>query len=83
MDSSTMTFQEILFHGHYHIIGGLLFLVFLVAFLRETIRELAMVWNARRHRVREVAFGPMFHDPQLGHTMTDGGEAEKESDPAD
>lgn len=83
MDPNTMTFQEILFNGRYHIIGGVLFLVFLGAFLRETVRELMMVWNRRSHRVREVAFGPMLHDPMLGATMTDGGEPEKESNPDD
>ena len=83
MDPNTMTFQEILFHGRWHIIGGVLFLVFLGAFLRETARELMTMWSARRHGVRKVAFGPMLNDPMLGHTMTDGGEPEKETDPID
>ena len=83
MNPNTMTFQEILFHGRYHIIGGALFLVFLGAFLRETVRELMMMWNGRSHKFREVAFGPILHDPMLGHTMTDGGEPEKKSDPVE
>ena len=44
MDANTMTFEEILFHGRYHIIGGVLFLVFFGAFIREAVRELVSVW---------------------------------------
>jgi hypothetical protein len=83
MDTSTMTFGDILFNGRYHIIGGVLFLVFLGAFLRETVRELMTVWERRHHRVRRVAFGPLPLDPMLGHTMTDGGEPHEESDEGD
>lgn len=79
MDASTMTFEEILFNGRYHIIGGLIFLVFIGAFLREAIREV-MTEHARRRgtNMRTVAVGPLFQGPILGHTMTDGGEPVEE-----
>lgn len=83
MDANTMTFEEILFHGRYHIIGGVFFLIFFGVFVRETIRELMGVWQRRHHEIRGLSFGPLLHDPMLGHTMTDGGEPEKESDPED
>jgi hypothetical protein len=84
MDPSTMTFEEILFNGRYHIIGGLVFLVFIGAFLREAIRE--VITEAARRRsgnVRTVAVGPLFQGPVLGHTMTDGGEPVDEKAPQD
>lgn len=73
MDANTMTFEEILFHGRYHIIGGVLFLVFFGAFIREAVRELVTVWENRSMTSR-LSLGRLFHDPVLGHTMTDGGE---------
>lgn len=76
MDANSMTFEEILFHGRYHIIGGVLFLVFFAAFVRETIREIAMAWGRRESSVRQ-SLARLFHDPVLGHTMTDGGEEEE------
>lgn len=80
MDPSTMSFEDFLFNGRYHIIGAVLFLVFVGAFLREVIRELVMVYSERRSTVRNVAFGPMFHDALVGQTMTDGGEPVDEED---
>ncbi len=83
MDPSTMTFQEILFNGRYHIIGAVLFLVFLGAFLREVITELLAVYSKRRTTTRSVAFGPLFNDALVGPTMTDGGEPMGESESGD
>ena len=74
MDTSSMTFSELLFHGRYHIIGGLIFLVFAAAFVREVVRELIAQRAARETPARTVAFGPLVHDSLLGATMTDGGE---------
>lgn len=74
MDTGSMTFEEILFHGRYHIIGGVMFLVFMVAFMREIVRELAATVAERRRTVRRHAFGVYVPDALLGATMTDGGE---------
>lgn len=80
MDPNTMNFEEILFNGRYHIIGAVLFLVFLGAFIREVIRELVTVYGQRKSTTRSVAFGPLFHDSLVGQTMTDGGEPVDEGD---
>jgi hypothetical protein len=74
MDTGNMTFEEIIFNGRYHIIGAVMFLVFVAAFAREVIRELAATVAERRrvaHRHSMGVFGP---DMMLGATMTDGGE---------
>lgn len=74
MDTSSMTFQEILFNGRYGIIGAVLFLVFFGAFAREAVREVMMSLAAKRQFAhRESLSGSMF-DPMLGATMADGGE---------
>ncbi len=73
MDTSTMTFEEILFNGRYHIIGAILFVVFFAVFIQETVREL-MAARAHRHEHAGVG-GPVYCDPRLGATMADGGEA--------
>jgi hypothetical protein len=78
MDTASMTFQEILFNGRYHIIGGLLLLVFLGAFLREAVQEIMTAYAERRRVERRVAFGPVMHG-SLGAVMTDGGEPVDES----
>lgn len=74
MDTSSMTFEEILFNGRWHIVGALMFLVFLGAFMREVVRELLAERHRRQSVTRSVAFGPLFQGARLGHTMTDGGE---------
>ena len=74
MDTSTMTFEEILFNGRYHIIGAVILLVFVGAFVREVIRELSAERARRQSPVQTITFGPLYSDDMLGHTMTDGGE---------
>lgn len=74
MDTGSMTFEEILFNGRYHIIGGLIFLVFIAAFARELVRELLALRSSRNQPARTLTVGPLYHDAMLGHTMTDGGE---------
>lgn len=85
MDTSSMTFEEILFNGRWHIIGALMFLVFLGSFMREVVRELMAERQKRRSLTRTVAVGPLFQGARLGHTMTDGGEpmADVQEDPAE
>ena len=83
MDTSTMTFEEILFNGRYHIIGAVILLVFVGAFLREAIREVLTERARRQGPVRTVAFGPLYSDAMLGHTMTDGGEPVDETGKSD
>ena len=79
MDTGSMTFEEILFHGRYHIIGGVMFLVFMAAFMREVVREVAETIGERRRVTRRAAFGFIIPDAMLGATMTDGGEAVEET----
>ncbi|MBU1702574.1 MAG: hypothetical protein KJ970_07080 [Candidatus Eisenbacteria bacterium] len=74
MDTNTMTFSELLFHGRYHIIGGVLLLVFLGAFLWEGVKEIRSSLAQRRSVTREVGFGVLHEDLLVGQTMTDGGE---------
>lgn len=74
MDTSTMTFEEILFHGRYHIIGAIFFVIFFVVFIQETVREIMASRLLRRARAFGPSFGPLLTDARLGHTMTDGGE---------
>jgi hypothetical protein len=74
MDTGAMTFEEILFNGRWHIVGGVILLVFFGTFLRELVREIMMALRERRSRSRSLAFGPVYQGPRLGHTMTDGGE---------
>jgi hypothetical protein len=78
MDTSSMTFEEILFNGRYHIIGGVMFLVFMAAFMREVIGELRATIAERRRVTRRSAYGMIIPDAMLGATMTDGGEAMEE-----
>lgn len=82
MDASTMTFEEILFHGRYHIIGAVLFLIFFGVFIQEAVKEFMAVRQQRRSPVRGIAFGPL-HDGMLGQTMTDGGEPVEDEDAPD
>jgi hypothetical protein len=74
MDTGNMTFGEILFNGRYHIIGGVMFLVFVAAFAREVIRELAATVTERRRVAHRHNMGVFVPDMMLGATMTDGGE---------
>lgn len=74
MDTGNMTFQEIIFNGRYHIIGALMFLVFVAAFTREIIRELAATVAERRRVAHRHTMGVFVPDMMLGATMTDGGE---------
>lgn len=74
MDLSTMTFEEILFHGHWHLIGAALFLVFFFVFVQEMIKEIRAARARRSQPVRKLAYGPMLEDHLLGQTMTDGGQ---------
>lgn len=74
MDTGNMTFGEILFQARWGIIGGVVFLVFMVAFLREVAHELALTVGERRRVARRHALGLFMPDPMLGATMTDGGE---------
>lgn len=74
MDTGNMTFGEILFNGRYHIIGGVMFLVFVAAFAREVIRELAATVTERRRVAHRHGMGVFVPDMMLGATMTDGGE---------
>lgn len=83
MDTGNMTFEEILFHGRYHLIGGVMFLVFMVAFVREIVRELAATVGERRRVARRHAMGAFLPDSLLGATMTDGGEPVDESGTGD
>jgi hypothetical protein len=78
MDTGNMTFGEILFNGRYHIIGGVMFLVFMVAFMREVVSELHATIAERRRVSRRSAYGMIIPDAMLGATMTDGGEAVEE-----
>lgn len=80
MDTGNMTFGETLFHARWGIIGGVMFLVFMVAFLREVARELAASVAAHRRVERRHALGLFVADPLLGATMTDGGEPVDEGD---
>jgi hypothetical protein len=61
-----------MYHGRYHFIMGILFLVFVGAFIREAIREY------RSTRVAVGADSPTFslvyRDALVGATMMDGGE---------
>ena len=81
MDTGNMTFEEILFHGRYHIIGGVMFLVFMAAFMREVARELRATVAARHQEKRRAVFGTIIPNITLGATMTDGGEAVDEEQP--
>jgi len=74
MDTGNMTFGEILFNGRYHIIGGVMFLVFVAAFMREVVRELAAAAAERRRAAQRHSLGVFVPDMMLGATMTDGGE---------
>ncbi|MBE0567107.1 MAG: hypothetical protein IH621_14190 [Krumholzibacteria bacterium] len=74
MDTGPQTFEEILFHGRYHIIGAIFFVIFFAVFIQEAVREILGSHALRRGATRSVAFGPLFTDARLGHTMTDGGE---------
>ena len=74
MDLDTMTFEELLFHGRYGIIGAILFLVFFVVFVREAVREFLAARAERRSRAHEGAYGPVTFDRLVGPTMADGGE---------
>jgi hypothetical protein len=78
MDTGNMTFGEILFNGRYHIIGGVMFLVFMVAFMREVVSEVHAAIAERRRVTRRSAYGMIIPDVMLGATMTDGGEAVEE-----
>lgn len=80
MGLGEMTFEEILFHGRYHIIGGVLFLIFFGVFIHEAIKEMIAVRARRGHALRRVAVGPLMHDALVGQTMTDGGEPVGESE---
>lgn len=76
-----MTFSEILFHSRWHVIGGAILMVFVVAFLREVVRELKLERQLRTQPRQGIAFGPLVQDPMLGAVMTDGGEPlEEEND---
>jgi len=75
MDTSSMTFEEILFNGRYHIIGGVMFLVFMAGFMRDVISEVYAALAERRRMTRRSAYGMIIPDVMLGATMTDGGEA--------
>lgn len=74
MDTGNMTFEEILFNGRYHIIGGVMFLVFMAAFMREIVRELTATVSERRRVAHRHSLSSFMPDPMLGATMTDGGE---------
>lgn len=74
MDTGSMTFGEFLFHARWGIIGGVMFLVFMVAFMREVVSEVAATVGARRLVARRHALGSFMPDAMLGATMTDGGE---------
>lgn len=78
MDTGSMTFGEFLFHARWGIIGGVMFLVFMVAFMREVVSEVAATVGARRLAARRHAFGAFMPDAMLGATMTDGGEPVEE-----
>ena len=80
MDTSTMTFEEILFHGRYHIIGAIFFVIFFAVFIQETVREILASRLLRRAALRGPSFGPLMTDARLGHTMTDGGEPVREEE---
>jgi hypothetical protein len=83
MDTGNMTFEEILFNGRYHIIGGVMFLVFFAAFAREVVRELVAAAVERRRVAQRHSMGAFVPDLMLGATMTDGGEpVEPEPDKA-
>lgn len=81
MDPSTMTFEEILFNGRYHIIGAIMFAIFFGVFMHETVKELMVALRRRAGDVRSLVDGGMIHDPMLGATMTDGGEPMEEERP--
>ncbi len=74
MDTGNMTFEEILFNGRYHIIGAVMFLVFVAAFAREVVREMAATVAERRRVAHRHSLGVFVPDMMLGATMTDGGE---------
>lgn len=74
VDLNNMTFQEILFTGRYAIIGAIMFLVFLVAFVREAVHEFLTSRQPSTDGGRSLAMRPMYHDPVMGFVMTDGGE---------
>ena len=74
MDTGNMTFEEILFNGRYHIMGGVMFLVFMAAFMREIVSELTAAVSARRRVAHRHSLATFMSDPMLGATMTDGGE---------
>lgn len=81
MDTGDMTFGEIIFHGRYHLIGGVMFLVFMAAFVREVAGELRATFIARHQEKRRAVFGAIIPNTALGATMTDGGEAVDEEQP--
>ncbi len=78
MDTGNMTFEEILFNGRYHIIGAVMFLVFVAAFAREVVREMAATVAERRRVAHRHSLGVFVPDMMLGATMTDGGEPVEE-----
>jgi len=80
MDPSTMTFEEVLFHGRYHIIGAIMFAIFFGVFIHEAIREMVAMRAERRGFSGGLTGRPIIHDGMLGATMTDGGEPVEETD---
>ena len=83
MDTGSMTFYEILFNSRYHVIGGAIFLIFIIAFLREFVREIHALRVDHRHTAPTLSVGPLYHDDLLGHTMTDGGEPVEQEETKD
>jgi len=80
MELEKMTFEEILFHGRYHIIGAIMFLVFFVVFVQEAVREILAGRARRRGTVGRTVYGPVVHDRLVGPTMADGGEPADEGE---
>ena len=66
MDTGNMTFQEILFNGRYHIIGGVMFLVFMAAFMREIVSELTAAVSRASPRCAPALPGHVHVRPDAG-----------------
>ena len=74
MDFSTMGFWEIMYHGRYHFMGGLLFLIFFGVFVWEAVREVRASRAKRVTAAEEIGLNLVHQDALVGQTMADGGE---------
>ena len=74
MNLSNMTFWEMAFNGRYHIIMGLLFVIFFGVFLYEVAVSILAAYKERRTVSASRSFPLIIRNEFLGETLLDGGE---------